>query len=248
MATSTSSSCLKPPVWRSYVKDRRCIFPILNFRPQSRKHFCTSYKLVQFSARKNHGASPCLGSLVDIDGASASDWVSISDQLLLMTSILLTFMAGVVPIRNSNFISRKNALADDLVLESSESFGRYLNMARYSFYVVFAGRQVGIFTNWEDVKLVTEGFPNVRFRGYRTVEEAQSAFVMNQSRPARCIADIAPTFNEPSSILIPSTIPTNEQASQVRTVQANMAWAHVFLLIAIGIIVGMVLNQIISKF
>ncbi|KAJ8749487.1 hypothetical protein K2173_025682 [Erythroxylum novogranatense] len=124
MATSTSSSCLKPPVWRSYVKDRRCIFPILNFRPQSRKHFCTSYKLVQFSARKNHGASPCLGSLVDIDGASASDWVSISDQLLLMTSILLTYMAGVVPIRNSNFISRKNPLADDLVLESSESFGR----------------------------------------------------------------------------------------------------------------------------
>nr|GMD69127.1 uncharacterized protein LOC109161946 [Ipomoea batatas] len=43
----------------------------------------------------------CFGSLFDLSDAATSDWVPSMDQMLLMTSIFLTYMAGVIPSEKS---------------------------------------------------------------------------------------------------------------------------------------------------
>lgn len=66
----------------------------------------------------------CLGALVDPDGATASGLVSISDQLLLMASIALTYMAGVIPTDRPNLNSWRNMADDNVVHETAASSGR----------------------------------------------------------------------------------------------------------------------------
>ena len=86
-----------------------------------RKHSRNQCQLVHFSARKTFELSvfggtnlkissrlratsfKCigLGALVDLDGAAASGLVPVIDQVLLMASIFLTYMAGVVPLEKS---------------------------------------------------------------------------------------------------------------------------------------------------
>jgi hypothetical protein len=61
---------------------------------------------------------------VDPNGAMVSGWVSVSDQLLLMASIFLTYMAGVIPQHNSNNTHHKNFMEDNVVVEGSTSSGR----------------------------------------------------------------------------------------------------------------------------
>jgi hypothetical protein len=43
------------------------------------------------------------------------------------------------------------------------------------FYVVFVGRTTGIFTDWLSCKRQVDGFPQAKFRGYVTEEEAIEA-------------------------------------------------------------------------
>ncbi|XP_062078856.1 uncharacterized protein LOC133783271 isoform X2 [Humulus lupulus] len=62
----------------------------------------------------------CLGSLVNSEGATASTWVPVVDQILLMSSIFLTYMAGVIPIRQPY---RKDVSSDSNVSGSSTSSG-----------------------------------------------------------------------------------------------------------------------------
>jgi hypothetical protein len=66
----------------------------------------------------------CLGSLVNPDGATASDWIPIVDQVLLMTSMFLTYTAGVIPARKSYVNCPNNIYNDDVVSESSNTSGR----------------------------------------------------------------------------------------------------------------------------
>jgi hypothetical protein len=61
---------------------------------------------------------------VDPNGAMVSGWVSVSDQLLLMASIFLTYMAGVIHKHNSNNTHQKNFMEDNVVVEGSTSSGR----------------------------------------------------------------------------------------------------------------------------
>lgn len=70
-----------------------------------------SYKFVRQASpclRATSLRCSCLGSLVDPDVATLSDWVTVTNQLLLTASVFLTYMAGAVPLHNSNFIPRKN--------------------------------------------------------------------------------------------------------------------------------------------
>ncbi|CAK7349357.1 unnamed protein product [Dovyalis caffra] len=111
-------------------------------RASQTKYSYGNFKVIQLSTRKtcdsglsNLKASPvirrtslkrrCFGSLVDPNGAVPSAWISVSDQLLLMASIFLTYMAGVIPLRNSDFTTRKNFLEDNVVVETPTSSGSY---------------------------------------------------------------------------------------------------------------------------
>lgn len=65
----------------------------------------------------------CLGTLIGSDGATASDWVPIVDQVLLTASVLLTYMAGVIPGYNSSPPFQKN-INDNAVPKASNASGR----------------------------------------------------------------------------------------------------------------------------
>ncbi|KAI6674470.1 hypothetical protein NL676_002376 [Syzygium grande] len=65
----------------------------------------------------------CVASLVDFDGATALEFTTTVDQALLMASILLTYMAGVVPIGKPRFSPRRFISDDDAVNEGSTLSG-----------------------------------------------------------------------------------------------------------------------------
>lgn len=44
------------------------------------------------------------------------------------------------------------------------------------YYVVFRGHNPGVYDDWEEVKLQTQGFPNALFKGYASPEEASEAY------------------------------------------------------------------------
>lgn len=58
------------------------------------------------------------------DGVTASDWVPVVDQVLLMASIFLAYMAGVIPTEKSYRRSQRSISDDDAVYESSSFPGR----------------------------------------------------------------------------------------------------------------------------
>ena len=52
-------------------------------------------------------------------------------------------------------------------------------MKRFSFYVVYKGRQTGIFRDWHtEVEPAVKGFPDARYYGFNDLEEAEKAFDM----------------------------------------------------------------------
>lgn len=53
---------------------------------------------------------------------------------------------------------------------------RLNNMAKNNYYVVWSGRQVGVFASWDECRLQVEGFPGARYKGFPTREAAESAF------------------------------------------------------------------------
>ncbi|KAL9397699.1 hypothetical protein Peur_011952 [Populus x canadensis] len=139
---SSSPSFSNLHMWRrNRVKETTPSFTPNNLYSQ-RKYSHRNCKVVQVSTLKtcfdgllSFKASPvtrkdsvkccCLGSLVDPNGAMVSGWVSVSDQLLLMASIFLTYMAGVIPQHNSNHTHQKNFMEDNVVVEGSTSSGSY---------------------------------------------------------------------------------------------------------------------------
>lgn len=44
------------------------------------------------------------------------------------------------------------------------------------YYVVWKGRQAGIYDNWEACKAQVDGFPDPKYKSYKSLEEAKKAF------------------------------------------------------------------------
>lgn len=65
-----------------------------------------------------------IGALVDFDGSTASSLVPVVNRVLLMGSILLTYMAGVVPINKSYTSDQKINSIKNVLRESSDISGR----------------------------------------------------------------------------------------------------------------------------
>ncbi|XP_050206536.1 uncharacterized protein LOC126656095 isoform X2 [Mercurialis annua] len=132
---AASSSCVKWHMWRSCVEEKPLSTPtkkklsqgsckVVNFHSRRTCSFGLSYlKASPYCIRDTSLRLSCLGSLVDLDGVTASDFVAISDQLLLMTTVVLTYMAGVIPVKKSNVTSSGNFLDDNLDRESATSSG-----------------------------------------------------------------------------------------------------------------------------
>lgn len=52
-------------------------------------------------------------------------------------------------------------------------------MAQKKYYVVWDGFETGIFDSWEKCKLVTKGFPQAKYKSFKTFEIAKEAFSRN---------------------------------------------------------------------
>ncbi|WJX76280.1 hypothetical protein P8452_59719 [Trifolium repens] len=64
-----------------------------------------------------------IGALVDFDGATTSNLVPVVNQVLLMGSILLTYMAGVIPVNKSYIRDQKINSVKDAFRESPDISG-----------------------------------------------------------------------------------------------------------------------------
>ncbi|HZW69160.1 MAG TPA: ribonuclease H family protein [Pseudogracilibacillus sp.] len=50
-------------------------------------------------------------------------------------------------------------------------------MAKQKYYVVWKGRNTGIYNSWNECKAETEGFPGALFKSFPTLKEAEEAFI-----------------------------------------------------------------------
>ncbi|MCG9739246.1 ribonuclease H family protein [Shewanella insulae] len=51
------------------------------------------------------------------------------------------------------------------------------------FYVVWAGRETGIFTSWPQTKALVDGFTGARYKSFKTRAEAEAAFAGGKGQP-----------------------------------------------------------------
>lgn len=63
----------------------------------------------------------CLGTLINTDGATTSEWVPVVNQVLLMASIFLTYMAGVIPTKKL-LVSSQNGISTDYAPAGDSTF------------------------------------------------------------------------------------------------------------------------------
>ena len=55
------------------------------------------------------------------------------------------------------------------------------------FYVVWAGRETGIFTNWPDTHRQVDQFPKCKFKSFKTRQEAEAAYAAGWSKNRKCV-------------------------------------------------------------
>lgn len=88
----------------------------------------SDFGIANMKARFFRKGSPlkclCYGSLINSGGVMTSDWIPIVDQVLLMTSVFLTYMAGVIPAEKSSFNSKQSTANDRMVPDEASVSGR----------------------------------------------------------------------------------------------------------------------------
>ncbi|PWA51826.1 hypothetical protein CTI12_AA461690 [Artemisia annua] len=72
--------------------------------------------------KANHIKCYCLGSIIS-SAVESSGWIPVTDQVLLMASVVLTHMAGVVPADGPFTIPGKNKLNDDVAPDGTPISG-----------------------------------------------------------------------------------------------------------------------------
>ena len=53
-------------------------------------------------------------------------------------------------------------------------------MAKKQYYVVIKGRTPGIYQNWEDCKAQVNGFKGAKYKGFKSIQEAQQYIEENE--------------------------------------------------------------------
>ncbi|KAK2640294.1 hypothetical protein Ddye_028089 [Dipteronia dyeriana] len=132
------------------------------------------------------------GSSKDSQRSSKSISQSISGKKLSIGSHMINFCQGVhfqplVQLKDkitevqqallNNIWFFKNDIKGFLQTENvlSQCFSEN---NKFSFYVVFSGRKIGIFSTWQEIAGSVENFPNPIFKGYCSFKEAPKALSM----------------------------------------------------------------------
>lgn len=51
-------------------------------------------------------------------------------------------------------------------------------MARQKYYVVWRGRETGVFNSWKECEIQIKGFETARYKSFETEKEAEEAFAL----------------------------------------------------------------------
>ncbi|GAB4830162.1 hypothetical protein Ancab_019804 [Ancistrocladus abbreviatus] len=129
---------------KSFVKfvPRNCkVAPISLQKTCKHKTPFTSAKRKASPRRKSSFSCCCFGSLIESESAAAADWVPVIDQVLLMASVFLTYMAGVIPTWKSAIHSQRSIVNDGFLPKNCIIPGRTQN-----------GDWIGCNCLWDTVK------------------------------------------------------------------------------------------------
>lgn len=77
---------------------------------------------------------------------------------------------------------------------------------KQKFYVVWVGREQGIYTDWDSCKKQVEGFEGAQYKSYNNIEDAQKAFLTGAGKNLynKYNAQITPIANLHHEIIYPS--------------------------------------------
>ncbi|XP_057776717.1 uncharacterized protein LOC130995449 isoform X2 [Salvia miltiorrhiza] len=113
------------PAKRGFYNGRKKVSGLSSWK--ACKIIAPQRKILNGSPRRKNTRCYCLNALANVDAAAAaaasSDWVPFIDQVLLLASISLTYMAGVVPLEKSPFNTQTSVPLFDMVPENSSSSG-----------------------------------------------------------------------------------------------------------------------------
>ncbi|XP_027926364.1 uncharacterized protein LOC114183520 [Vigna unguiculata] len=118
-----SAFCVKLNTQRRLVTRRGFSGQLTNLKTVQRSVFGATD--LKFTTRTQQLPIKCigLGALVDFGGATTSRLVPVVDQMLLMGSIFLTYMAGVIPVEKSDASYRKTNSDKNVFPQSSDISG-----------------------------------------------------------------------------------------------------------------------------
>ncbi|GAB2298546.1 hypothetical protein Dimus_032612 [Dionaea muscipula] len=86
----------------------------LNIRNRKIKTRFLSSDYIASSLRKSSFNCNYSGTLIDSESVAASDWIAVTDQVLLMASVFLTYMAGIIPSGKSFADSQRSSTQERL--------------------------------------------------------------------------------------------------------------------------------------
>ena len=84
-------------------------------------------------------------------------------------------------------------------------------MAKSKTYVVFVGRQPGIYETWDECKAEVENFPGARFKGFYSKEEAVMAYREDDASASMALCNISRHIKEGDEAPAPAA-PAKPQA------------------------------------
>ncbi|KAG8370877.1 hypothetical protein BUALT_Bualt13G0029100 [Buddleja alternifolia] len=90
---------------------------------KAQKLIATHSRILTGSPKQETLIRSCSLSALANAGAITSEWVPFADQVLLLASITLTYMAGVIPAENSLYKNQASIPLDDVAPENSSSSG-----------------------------------------------------------------------------------------------------------------------------
>ncbi|OVA01595.1 Uncharacterized protein family Ycf55 [Macleaya cordata] len=117
----------------------------IGFQSSAREFYKSSAPIILkriFLVKERSLRCCCFGTSINPEIATPSNGVLIVDQVLLMASVILAYMAGIVPFRNVSFTPRKNVSDCDIIPDDSTSSGS----------AVQSDRQVNVEFAWDKVK------------------------------------------------------------------------------------------------
>lgn len=84
--------------------------------------------------------------------------------------------------------------------------GEYNEPMDTKWYVVWKGRRTGVFSSWEEVRPLVEGYPGAQFKAFPTREEAERALRAGYAAHAGKPATLGRWRTAPHPPLVPSVV------------------------------------------